>query len=70
MTSQVSIKIHYFYCIGAEAKVRLEINDDDGDDLDVDPEVLVARGNRKGSRFAADGTPLCLWSFLESSSPG
>jgi hypothetical protein len=31
---------------------------------------LVARGNRKGSRFAADGTPLVLRSYLESGSPG
>ena len=44
--------------------------EDEDDDLDVDAATLVARGNRKGSRFAADGTPLCLKSFLDSGSPG
>jgi hypothetical protein len=51
-------------------EVEKKDDDDDEDDLDANPATLVARGTRKGSRFAADGTPLCLKSFLDSGSPG
>ena len=53
----------------SESQVELK-EDVEEKDWDVDPATLIARGNRKGSRFATDGTPLCLRSFLESGSPG
>ena len=72
---------HYFYPVSesanaaedaesSENQTQIELKEDDGDDWDVDPATLIERGNRKGSRFATDGTPLCLKSFLESGSPG
>jgi len=42
----------------------------EADDFEVDAATLIARGQRKGSRFSADGTPLFLKSYLESASSG
>ena len=54
---------------GSENQIPIELKVDE-EDWDVDPATLIERGNRKGSRFSTDGTPLCLRSFLESGSPG